>query len=272
MASSAKLAITNGESPGSCSKLFGYEVCRVDESASNISAGPLSGKRMQIQNMQSHPDAAQLSKANPNIYECSVDEWTQDSAIMGWRFKEGQPGPSLHEYAPQKSMPQPLSAPPTASSQRNLVTLNSENLNSEVKRCSGMLSLNCKAMEQEEANPFSASRDITPVASTRSSYNWSLKKTPNSPGADALPVVDLDEEVGVDRITLGHRCASSCQQANAQCISNEFLCATAAPVSPDAATCSASSSMVISESKCAAGVFGTTPRGGAGFGEGATIA
>ena len=47
----------------------------------------------------------------------------------------------------------------------------------------GMLSLNCATLlTQEEANPCSASREITPVASTRNSYN--LKKYPDSPGGD----------------------------------------------------------------------------------------
>ena len=45
----------------------------------------------------------------------------------------------------------------------------------------GALTLSCNdAMEQEEANPSSLSRDITPAASTRSSHNWK-KTTPNSP-------------------------------------------------------------------------------------------
>ncbi len=55
------------------------------------------------------------------------------------------------------------------------------------KRRAEGLSLYCAgAMDPEEANPYSSSRDITPAASTRSSYNW--RKNPGSPNGDPLKV------------------------------------------------------------------------------------
>ena len=57
---------------------------------------------------------------------------------------------------------------------------------SEERRAEG-LSLHCAcAIDQEEANPYSASRDITPAASTRVSYNW--RNNPGTPNSEPLQV------------------------------------------------------------------------------------
>jgi hypothetical protein len=53
------------------------------------------------------------------------------------------------------------------------------------KRREEGISLHC-AIDQEEANPYSASRDITPAASTRVSYNW--RNNPGSPNSEPLQV------------------------------------------------------------------------------------
>lgn len=55
------------------------------------------------------------------------------------------------------------------------------------------------AIEQEEANPCSVSRDITPAASTRSSHNWK-KTTPNSPSEP------LFRELTDSRVSAAPRC------------------------------------------------------------------
>ena len=93
----------------------------------------------------------------------------------------------------------------------------------------GALNLDC----QEEENPYNVSRDVTPVASTRSSYN--CKKTPNSP-PEAL------KEVGGDGLSpLGERNDAS-----------RFRCPPPLPIScsPDPVPVDPSG-----------GVFGATPRG-----------
>ena len=60
---------------------------------------------------------------------------------------------------------------------------------SEKRRAEG-ISLNCAcAIDKEEANPYSASRDITPAASTRVSYNW--RNNPGSPNSEPLQVLSL---------------------------------------------------------------------------------
>mmetsp|Transcript_71201 Transcript_71201/g.104337 ORF Transcript_71201/g.104337 Transcript_71201/m.104337 type:complete len:94 (-) Transcript_71201:246-527(-) len=93
---------------------------------------------------------------------------------MGWRYNMS---PQADDCASHKSSPK--SGPASA-------------VRPSAERPGGMLSLNCAhQIDQEEAKPFSASRDITPAATTPSSYNSNWNKTPHSPATNSPPVHQL---------------------------------------------------------------------------------
>lgn len=93
---------------------------------------------------------------------------------------KGSPSSCYPSAAPSRALQQPSSAPGGS-----LEALRQSVLNDK-RRAEG-LSLHCAgAMDPEEANPYSPSRDITPAASTRSSYNW--RKIPGSPNGEPLQV------------------------------------------------------------------------------------
>jgi len=150
--------------------LFGYEVCTIQGQAQEIdsheneachSADTLPSAGMVALNMQPR-DSADWAR--------NTHTWAENG-IMGWRYNLS---PQADDCAPHESSPK--SGPASA-------------VRPSAVRPGGMLSLNCvHQIDQEDANPFSASPDITPAASTRSSYNSNWNKTPHSPAADSPPV------------------------------------------------------------------------------------